>query len=396
MRIADRTEAFLARQGYGRDEPGDADEGAEDDALALIQSAAIAGRSATRRGRKASRLQLRGGRPFQLPPRCASCDGTTVHAGVVIGAKDRQGLERLCRYIARPPLAKPRVEALPNGRVHIHLKRAWSDGTAAIELSRMELAEHLVALDNHEVRRRGPTRCIPAVEQHGVLASRSRLRDRVRPELPRAQPAPASVGRRLSKKPRGRSRWTPWATLLWRVFGAVGFDCPCCSRTMKLRAVLLHSGCAARDAGGPGVPGAVRQGAAREGRRAAHGLKREERDGRAGVCLATPGRPHERPGLARERSTRPLEPHGDSPNSPGAVRMDLSAAARVPWRGADVSYPLAPATPPPPPRPHTTPNATARRADRGRRGAPIGASSTHPRRTTAPHGRPVEHCDQDP
>jgi hypothetical protein len=231
VRIADRAEAYLARRGYGRDAPGDEAEAAEDDALALIQSASVAGRSATRRGRKASRVQVKGGRPFQLPPRCASCDGYTVHAGVVIGAKDREGLERLCRYIARPPLAKPRVEVLPGGRVRIQLKRAWSDGTAAIDMTRLELAERLVALV--------PPPRANQVHYHGVLASRSRLRERVRPAPPMARPAPASVGRRLSKKPRGRSRWTPWSTLLWRVFGVVGFDCHCCSRTMKLRAVVL-------------------------------------------------------------------------------------------------------------------------------------------------------------
>jgi hypothetical protein len=231
VRIADRAEAFLARRGHGREEPGDEAERAEDDALALIQSASVAGRSATRRGRTASRVQVKGGRPFQLPPRCATCDGYTVHAGVVIGAKDREGLERLCRYIARPPLAKPRAEILADGRVRIHLKRAWSDGTAAVDLTRMELAERLVALV--------PPPRANQVHYHGVLASRSRLRKRVRPEPPMARQAPASVGRRLSKMPRGRSRWTPWSTLLWRVFGVEGFACPSCSRTMKLRAVVL-------------------------------------------------------------------------------------------------------------------------------------------------------------
>jgi hypothetical protein len=43
--------------------------------------------------------------PFRLPPRCASCDGYSVHAGVVIGTRNRKGLERLCRYIARPSLS---------------------------------------------------------------------------------------------------------------------------------------------------------------------------------------------------------------------------------------------------------------------------------------------------
>ena len=230
-RIADKAEAYLARQGFGRDEDNEASEGDEDDALSLIQAAAVAGRSATKRGRKARRVQVRGGKPFQLAPRCATCDGYTLHAGVVIGAKDREGLERICRYIARPPLAKPRIEVRTDGQVRILLKRPWSDGTTAVELTRLELVERLVALV--------PPPRANQVHYHGVLASRSRLRERVRPEPPAEKPAPASVGRRLSKKPRGRSRWTPWSTLLWRVFGAEGWSCPCCARTMKLRAVVL-------------------------------------------------------------------------------------------------------------------------------------------------------------
>ena len=185
VRIADRAEAWLARRGYGT---GAVDEEVEDDALSLIQSASVAGRSAASGGRRAKRVQVLGGRPFQLPPLCASCDGYTVHAGVVIGARNRKGLEQLCRYIARPPLAKERVEELPDGRVRIHLKRAWSDGTTALELSRLELVERLVALV--------PPPRANQVHYHGVLASRSRLRARVRPTPPKAKKRPATVGRR--------------------------------------------------------------------------------------------------------------------------------------------------------------------------------------------------------
>ena len=45
--------------------------------------------------RRARRIQMLGGRPFRLPPRCANCDGYGLHAGVVIGAGKRAGLERL-------------------------------------------------------------------------------------------------------------------------------------------------------------------------------------------------------------------------------------------------------------------------------------------------------------
>ena len=145
VRISDRAEAWLARQGFGRVGDGGRERG-EEDALSVIQSASVAGRSAVGGGRRAKRVQVLGGRPFQLPPLCASCDGYSVHAGVVIRARNRRGLEQLCRYIARPPLAKERVEALPGGRVRIALKRAWSDGTTALELSRLELVERLVSL----------------------------------------------------------------------------------------------------------------------------------------------------------------------------------------------------------------------------------------------------------
>jgi len=44
-------------------------------------------------------------------------------------------LERLCRYILRPPLAKDRLWQREDGTVVLGMKRAWSDGTQTIEFS---------------------------------------------------------------------------------------------------------------------------------------------------------------------------------------------------------------------------------------------------------------------
>ncbi|HCH65160.1 MAG TPA: hypothetical protein DFR83_20315, partial [Deltaproteobacteria bacterium] len=62
----------------------------------------------------------------------------------------------------------------------------------ALELSRLELVERLVSLV--------PPPRANQVHYHGVLASRSRLRGRVRPKVPKAKKRPASVGKRLSKR----------------------------------------------------------------------------------------------------------------------------------------------------------------------------------------------------
>jgi hypothetical protein len=141
---------------------------------------------------------------------------------------DRKGLRRLAGYIARPPLALDRVEALPGDRVRIPLKRPWSDGTTALELSAEELAERLVALV--------PPPRANQVLYGGVLASRHRWHRAVRPRPPKRPAAPAGVGVRLTKAGTGSSRWTPWSVLLWRVFEVVGMACPTCGKVMVLRA----------------------------------------------------------------------------------------------------------------------------------------------------------------
>ena len=155
-----------------------------------------------------------------------------IHRGGGHAQPRRGGAARqLCRYIARPPLAKERVESLPDGRVRIQLKRAWSDGTTALSLSRLELVERLVALV--------PPPRANQVHYHGVLASRSLLRAEVRPKPPKAKMRPSTLGKRLSRGPQGRSRWRAWSDLLWRVFGVVGFGCPKCGHAMQLRTVVM-------------------------------------------------------------------------------------------------------------------------------------------------------------
>ena len=101
-------EALLAERGFG---PDDEVEVADDDSLALLQQASLGGLVAVgpRARRQVRRVQTLGGRTMALPPRTASCDGYNLNAGVGLKASDREGLERLCRYILRPPLAKARL-----------------------------------------------------------------------------------------------------------------------------------------------------------------------------------------------------------------------------------------------------------------------------------------------
>lgn len=58
---------------------------------------------------------------------CADEQGFSLHAAVRCAAYERQRLEQLCRYIARPALANERVQINSAGQVVLRLKTAWRD-----------------------------------------------------------------------------------------------------------------------------------------------------------------------------------------------------------------------------------------------------------------------------
>ena len=95
------------------------------------------------------------------------------------------------------------------------------NGTTDFLYSEVELAQRLAALVP-PVRKN-------SVSYHGMLAPRHRFRNRVLP----VPPAHTEERTRLTKKPRGRSRWHPWADLLWRVFGVDGLVCACGGRLVS-------------------------------------------------------------------------------------------------------------------------------------------------------------------
>lgn len=230
-RVARRAEAWLSSQGFGVEDEVPVEDD-PDDAGVLLQALSLEGRVAVgeRAGRRdeRSRVQVLSGREVPLPRQCGQHEGYTVHAGVVIGAQNREGLERLCRYVLRPPLAKSRLERRWDGGLDLHFKRAWADGTTGIVLSDAELVAKLAALV--------PPPRKHLVSYHGVFANRSSWRSRVVPQKRARTKAPRLVRAVVASQV---STWEPWAALLERVFGVNGFACPRCDGQMQLRGVVI-------------------------------------------------------------------------------------------------------------------------------------------------------------
>src|SRR5207248_2847761 len=102
--------------------------------------------------------------------RQATRGGLLRRASSAVRAADRSGVERLCRYVLRPPVAQERLSLTPDGLVLVTLKSEWHDGTSHLLFTPVELLEKLAALT--------PRPRVNLVIYHGILAPRARARTR--------------------------------------------------------------------------------------------------------------------------------------------------------------------------------------------------------------------------
>jgi hypothetical protein len=101
-------------------------------------------------------------------PWSAEVDGFNVHAGVTVGAGDRDALERLCRYGARPPFSLERISRLADGRVAYLLKKPRKNGATHLVLTPVHFLARISALI--------PPPRFPLLRFAGVLAPSAALR----------------------------------------------------------------------------------------------------------------------------------------------------------------------------------------------------------------------------
>jgi hypothetical protein len=232
QRISERVGRHLERKGLlVRDVESSHlafDLGGEDDALADLQGHSITYRIAmgSHKGRKAFMLQ-------SLPPRgetpgserVAQAAGFSLHAGVAAEADQRDTLERLCRYIARPAVAIERLSRTVQGHIRYALKTPYRDGTTHVIFEPLDFLARLAALV--------PSPGVNLTRYHGVFAPNHRLR---------AQIVPSKRGRGGSGEGQGsavpKHAAMTWAQRLKRVFGIEIERCEHCGAANKIIASI--------------------------------------------------------------------------------------------------------------------------------------------------------------
>jgi len=248
-RTRDRMTKYLRRRGLvdtGDDGGDEEEDGASERAgLSRLAASAVSGAMPPagpewRRGA----LPLRHRAMEFERPLCVALDGFTLHAATRAGGLDEPGREALLKYILRPAVAQERVTRGPDGLVRLALKKAFSDGTVAVDLDPLSLLSRLCASV--------PPPRFHTVRYAGVLGSASKLRSRLAPKrAPASSDTPCMHD--VANVPR-RSPYRPWAELLRRTFGLDVLACPRCDGRMRLLAMVTEPKSVSRYLRGLGEP----------------------------------------------------------------------------------------------------------------------------------------------
>jgi hypothetical protein len=195
-----------------------------------LLGASITYRIATgpREGQKVFTLQTLPASPDGPRREAAESSGFSLHAGIAAKAAQRDKLEHLARYVARPPLATERLSLTEGGQVRCALKTPYRDGTTHVIFEPEDFIARLAALV--------PKPRAHLTRYHGVFAPASPDRARVVPGTRAAAVKEARACGEPSATARQRS--LTWAQRLKRVFAIDIEVCRSCGGKLRVIASI--------------------------------------------------------------------------------------------------------------------------------------------------------------
>ena len=234
--ISQRVGRCLERQGLLEQDTEsawlDLDPAEDTDAMPQILGSSVSYRIAVgpQQGRKA--FMIRTIRPLDRPDpgleRVAKANGFSLHAGVSCEGHQKNKRERLCRYIARPPVAVPRLSLSATGKVVYTLKTPYRDGTTQVAFEPVDFIARLAALV--------PKPRVNLTRYHGVLAPNHRWRGLVT-SARRGKGIQATSNAEVRTPPERHAAMT-WAQRLKRVFNIDIEVCGRCGGSVRIIACI--------------------------------------------------------------------------------------------------------------------------------------------------------------
>ena len=129
---------------------------------------------------------------YRSANRCAATDGFSLHADVRVKADERDRLEKLLRYAARPAIALERLSETEDGKILYRLKQRFSDGTSHFLIDPLEFVEKVIAII--------PPARANLLRYHQLFGSNSKHRSKIVPRKKEDSPNEVpSTGEKLGR-----------------------------------------------------------------------------------------------------------------------------------------------------------------------------------------------------
>ncbi len=207
----------------------------EEDCMLELQGSSITYRIAVgpQKGQKVLTLQLVPATEVDSSSNklLGKVEGFSLHAGVAVSAKGRKKLERICRYITRPPVSVQRLSQTSNNKVRYELKTPYRDGTTHVIFEPLDFIARLASLT--------PPPRVNLTRFHGVFAPNSPYRRLIVPKkVSKESDGEANSDKDTIQTEFERRAKMTWAQRLKRVFDIEINTCEHCGGTVKVIACI--------------------------------------------------------------------------------------------------------------------------------------------------------------
>jgi ribosomal protein S27E len=172
--------------------------------------------------------------------------GFSLHAGVAARANERAKLERLCRYVTRPPVSTKRLSLTRNGRVRYELKTPWRNGTTHVIFEPLDFMYRMYGMPwaqgcaGAAIARLAalvPKPRVNLTRFHGVFAPNSKHRVLVTPSR-RGKCKKTQAPEETDQTPAEKRASMNWAKRLKRVFNIDLEICSECGGDVRIIASI--------------------------------------------------------------------------------------------------------------------------------------------------------------
>jgi ribosomal protein S27E len=183
----------------------------------------------------------------QFASRVGNVAGFSLHAGVAARAHERDKLERLCRYIARPAVSTKRLSMTRNGQVRYELKTPWRNGTTHVIFEPLDIMYRMYGMPRAQgCAGAAISRLVALIPKprvnltrfHGVFAPNSKHRAEVTPAKRGKGKKTKAANDKQDQTPAERHAAMTWAQRLKRVFNIDIETCCECGGEVRIIACI--------------------------------------------------------------------------------------------------------------------------------------------------------------